>query len=170
MTEWYYAPPNTRERRGPVSENTLRTMLDDGELPFHALVWREGFAGWVPARNVFTPSAGAAPGAFAPGTDRLPLPAGLRRWMLFDGVMLVLSSILPSMFLLGIPLLLAGIAVLRAATALDPRRGIDASALPFYGQIRFAAVAFGIFSLLCLIVSALLLPALALADAAIHIP
>jgi len=47
--DWYYAQNN--ERKGPVSFAKLKAMAADGWLGPHDLVWRQGMAGWVPARD-----------------------------------------------------------------------------------------------------------------------
>jgi TM2 domain-containing membrane protein YozV len=46
---WYYAQNN--ERRGPVSFARLKAMAADGWLNRDDLVWRQGMANWVPARD-----------------------------------------------------------------------------------------------------------------------
>ena len=47
--DWYYAQNN--ERRGPVSFARLKAMAADGWLGRDELVWRQGMANWVPARD-----------------------------------------------------------------------------------------------------------------------
>ena len=47
--DWYYAQNN--ERRGPVSFAKLKAMAADGWLGRDDLVWRQGLADWVPARD-----------------------------------------------------------------------------------------------------------------------
>ena len=47
--DWYYAQNN--ERRGPVSFTRLKAMAAAGWLGRDDLVWRQGMADWVPARD-----------------------------------------------------------------------------------------------------------------------
>lgn len=47
--DWYYAQNN--ERRGPVSFAKLKAMAAEGWLGRDDLVWRQGMANWVPARD-----------------------------------------------------------------------------------------------------------------------
>ncbi|MBB5865017.1 pilin [Xanthomonas sp. 3058] len=47
MSSWYYAEDN-RHRRGPVSAEILRGLYRDRAIALDTLVWREGFARWVP--------------------------------------------------------------------------------------------------------------------------
>jgi uncharacterized RDD family membrane protein YckC len=46
MTEWYFA--DGQERQGPLSADDMRQRFQRGEITLTTLVWREGFAQWVP--------------------------------------------------------------------------------------------------------------------------
>ena len=56
---WFYALNN--ERRGPIADAELATLLRNGTLTAATLVWREGMETWVPLSTVRSePGAGAA--------------------------------------------------------------------------------------------------------------
>lgn len=73
---WWYVPRATGKREGPVVLDGLKQLMASGGLSADDLVWREGMAEWVPARNVpelAGPQAGAAPFPAAPAASA---PAG----------------------------------------------------------------------------------------------
>lgn len=131
MPNWYFVNPKTREKSGPHEEAFVRGKFIAGELPPAALVWHDGLAGWIPARQAF-----AALQAPAGGEGKVPLPDGLRGWMTFVGLMTILSAILPSLLLYGLPVLLAGLAALSARAALDRAPFIPPDMLPFFLKLR----------------------------------
>lgn len=47
MSSWYYAEGN-RHRRGPVAGEALLALYREHAIALDTLVWREGFARWVP--------------------------------------------------------------------------------------------------------------------------
>ena len=47
--EWHYAVGD--ERRGPVDENTLGTLIGSGVVQRDSLVWRSGMSDWAPASS-----------------------------------------------------------------------------------------------------------------------
>lgn len=49
-TMWFYA--RGKERMGPVSEETVRHLLQAGAIRGDTLVWREGMADWTKAAGV----------------------------------------------------------------------------------------------------------------------
>lgn len=140
---WYYAPAGS-ERQGPVSEAQLKDLLARGQLAPSDLVWSEGMASWVAASTV--PELGATPaghvlipaGASAAATAQVP--DGLGTWLTFVGVINILSGALSclSCFALpvGILMILAGFACLRARTALEALEGIDPALLPALQKIK----------------------------------
>src|SRR6185295_15452937 len=44
---WYFAKDGSQQ--GPVSDDQIRRMAQDGSLRREDLVWREGMAAWQPA-------------------------------------------------------------------------------------------------------------------------
>ena len=65
MNSWYYEHDGAQE--GPVDEETLRRLVDEGVVARETLVWRDGLADWTPATQVRgllsgpPPIGGAAP-------------------------------------------------------------------------------------------------------------
>lgn len=51
MASWFYSDL-LANRQGPVDESTLLELNRSGELKASSLVWREGFDGWVPFREI----------------------------------------------------------------------------------------------------------------------
>ena len=131
MANWYYVISKTRERSGPHDESFVRAKFIAGEIAPETLVWHDGLANWIPASQVFaalqTPS----------GTDgKVPLPDGLRGWMTFIGIVTILGSLLPSVALVGLPMLLAGLSLLGARSALDRAPFVSPDLMPFFSKLR----------------------------------
>lgn len=57
---WYYAENN--ERRGPIEDAAFQTLVESGAIKPDTLVWREGYATWMP----FSEAAGATAGLSSP--------------------------------------------------------------------------------------------------------
>ncbi len=122
MTLWHFARDG--QQHGPVAEEELRRLLDSGELPADALVWREGLDGWKPASEVAewtTPPAPPgpaeavspyAPPTAAPTETPVPVPTSgdqarpwIRYWARTIDIFLfallagfVLGFIVPALF------------------------------------------------------------------------
>lgn len=56
---WYYAQAG--ERQGPIEEQALRELLNQGKLGAETLVWTQGMAQWTAARETLLASSIAAP-------------------------------------------------------------------------------------------------------------
>lgn len=139
MANWYYVDPKTSDKRGPYDERRIRQGYIDGLLSAGTLVWREGLANWVPLRDALDLTA--APPL---GEGRVPLPAGLCAWMLFDGICTIIVS-LPLLLLLpwNIPLLVAGIALLGTRSTLERTPYVHEETLPFLLRLRTVFCAAG---------------------------
>lgn len=131
MASWYYVVAKTREKSGPHDEAFVRAKFIAGEIAPEALVWHDGLANWIPAGQAF-----AALQAPAGAEGKVPLPDGLRGWMTFVGVMTVLTAIVPSLLLFGLPMLLAGLAALGARAALDRAPFVSPDTIPFFTKLR----------------------------------
>jgi hypothetical protein len=62
---WYAAPPGATSQYGPASGEEFRAWMQEGRITADALVWRQDWADWQRAGNVFpqleTPTAAGAP-------------------------------------------------------------------------------------------------------------
>jgi len=79
---WYYAQAG--QQQGPISDEQIKRMVQDGSLGKEDLVWREGMASWQPAGEVpglafpapvFTPPPASPSPAAAPIITPPPPPA-----------------------------------------------------------------------------------------------
>jgi hypothetical protein len=131
MATWYYVNSKTREKVGPRDEAFVRAKFIGGEIAATSLVWHDGLANWIPAGEAFS-----ALQSLSDAKDKVPLPDGLRGWMTFVGIMTVVSSILPSLLLYGLPMLLAGLATLGARAALDRAPFISPDMVPFFAKLK----------------------------------
>lgn len=138
MANWYYVDPKTSGKCGPYDERRIRQGYIDGLLSPRTLVWREGLANWVPLRDAF--DLDAAPPL---GEGRIPLPPGLRGWLLFDGVCTILLALPFLLFPWNIALLIAGIALLGARSTLERTPYVPEEILPFLLRLRTVFCAAG---------------------------
>lgn len=60
--QWYYEKDNAQN--GPVSEQELLALYEQGSLQRHNLVWREGMTDWAPLADRF-PNLGSGPDSAA---------------------------------------------------------------------------------------------------------
>jgi uncharacterized RDD family membrane protein YckC len=56
---WYWI--ENQQRQGPITDDALRALVDSGRVGPETLVWRDGFAGWTPWREVQPAPAPASP-------------------------------------------------------------------------------------------------------------
>ncbi len=87
MSTWFYAD-NAQQRRGPVTEEQLRTAYRQQQIVGSNLVWTEGMAGWQPLSSV----AGQLGISIAAGPPPMPFGATLPVYANANGVVLVKSS------------------------------------------------------------------------------
>jgi len=156
MASWYYVVSQTREKSGPHDEAFVRAKFIAGEIAPQTLIWHEGTPNWIPAGEAFASLKTAA------GIEgKVPLPDGLRGWMTVVGILTILTSILPALMLYGIPMLLAGIAVMGARAALDRSPFISPDMVPFFRKLKTAFACWGWMYLIGLFFSILFLLAYA---------
>ena len=86
--------------------------------------------------------------------SRTPLPPGLLGWMTFVGVMILISGILEALTCVGIPLaillIIAGVSMLGAKTALQGVGGVDPQLGPFFTKLKTYVMVTGIFYILAI--------------------
>jgi len=62
---WYVRPPSGGQY-GPARGDIMRKWVAEGRVSGDSLVWREGFAEWKPAGQLFPSLAGAGPSVSTP--------------------------------------------------------------------------------------------------------
>jgi len=62
---WYYA--ENSERRGPIEDAAFQTLVSAGTVKPDTLVWRDGFADWIPYSQAASAVAAAATASTSPG-------------------------------------------------------------------------------------------------------
>jgi type IV pilus assembly protein PilA len=87
MTNWFYAD-HSQQRRGPVSEDQLRTAYQQQQIAGSNLVWTEGMPGWQPLASV----AGQLGISIAAGPPPLPFGGAQPVFANANGIVLVKSS------------------------------------------------------------------------------
>lgn len=77
--EWFYEQNGAQH--GPVSEESLKSLVEAGDLQDSNLVWREGMEDWAPYASVFPPIASVSnsPVEEAPREYRDASASGFRR-------------------------------------------------------------------------------------------
>ncbi|HRD75178.1 MAG TPA: DUF4339 domain-containing protein, partial [Hyphomicrobiaceae bacterium] len=74
QTEWYLARDG--KPYGPMSASEMAKVVDLGYLRESDLVWRPGFAEWLPAFQVFPPQPDPVPEPASAAPAPAPPPAG----------------------------------------------------------------------------------------------
>jgi len=172
-SQWYYRTTDGNQV-GPIDENALRALIERGELQPGQLVWRQGFAGWLPLEQVPelsrpiapTPLASAAPAPPAPveqdagvpqGGSPATLPPGLLGWMTFVGVMTLISGALSILSCVGLPsgvlLVVAAVSLFGARSALEQPGTLDAHAAPFLNKLKTFFVMQGLVYIIGLLIA-----------------
>lgn len=86
MDQWFYSV--SEERKGPVSGEGLRKLLETREIPLASSLWKEGMTDWVPASSIaeLQPSPYASPALVTvPDIHSGDMPEGsqIRPWVRF---------------------------------------------------------------------------------------
>lgn len=150
--QWYYQKEG--ERSGPVTVGAVRAMLARGDLTPDTAVWCDGMQEWQPVRRVaeFTAEDVVA--------GRLPAPQGLSGWMMFLGVITIVSGALAVLSCFGIPTgvltIIAGASLIGARTALDGLGQVPAEMMPFLQKIKTFVVMQSIVFIVGIVLTALI--------------
>ena len=72
--DWFYEKDGSQQ--GPVSEEALKSLVENGTLAAHNLIWREGMADWAPYHSVFAVAAEAGQGQVSCPTCGASVSAG----------------------------------------------------------------------------------------------
>ena len=146
---WFYTQGGSTDKKGPVSEAEIRALMVSGELQPTDLLWTEGMANWAALStlpDLSRPAASAAPKPVLSAVVQtstagggLGVPPGLQGWMTFIGVMNIIAGVFYIVtcfgMVVGIPMLMAGMALLAAKNALDGAT-IDPSLDLFFAKLK----------------------------------
>lgn len=159
MKTWYYSTDG-ENRQGPVSESEIRDRLANNELTESTMVWTQGMEKWI--RLAETKQFGTPkPPELSPEDTTPPallsIPNGMRGWLLFFGMSTLGTGITQCLTLFGIasgiPLIIAGAALLAARTALEDPVEIDL----FLAKMRTAIIGMSVVYILGLVMFLFLL-------------
>ncbi|MBN1268656.1 MAG: DUF4339 domain-containing protein [Kiritimatiellae bacterium] len=163
---WYYSKGGA-DRQGPVSQSEIQRLLSVGELRPNDLVWTEGMAAWSPASSRPELGVAAAPAAAvisAPTTSAAGpagLPAGLLGWATFVGVMHIVGGIFQCLscvgIVIGIPMVMAGTALLGAKSTLESMSAVDPAFAPFLDKFKSYVTAMGVVFIIGIVVTTIML-------------
>jgi hypothetical protein len=143
---WYYTQGAAQEKKGPVPEADIKSLVAAGQIHATDLLWSDGMANWAPlsalpqlqAEHTTTlpsPAAAAAEVFF----HQSPLPEGLTGWMTFMGVMTIIAGVFQCLncvgIILGIPTILAGTALLAAKNSIATVTNVDSSLNVFFNKL-----------------------------------
>jgi hypothetical protein len=172
---WFYAKGS--ERKGPLPEAELRTLIQKGDVSSNDLAWTEGMSNWapiyslpdlaggtaapapepvqhtpVPAQQVASHSAAFSPAA---SSDQVALPDGLAGWTGFVGIITIVSGVFNALscigVLFGIFQIIAGVALMGAKTALVGVDTVPASLDGFFQKMKTFMQMTGIFYIVMLV-------------------
>jgi hypothetical protein len=159
---WYYSV-NRSEKQGPVPEAELKQLIAAGRIGPADVVWAEGMANWTAVSQLPELQGGAAAALVTagPGPAAATLPPKLLGWMNFVGVMTVIYGVFQCLscigILWGVFLVIAGIALLGARTALAAAPRVDPSLSPFFEKLNSFMCMTGIGWIIMLVIMVLML-------------
>lgn len=143
---WYYTQGPAQEKKGPVPESEIRSLVAGGQIASSDLLWCEGMANWAHLRDMPELLPGSAPAAAAQGGSpvmargQTPIPQGLTGWMTFVAVMTIISGAFYCLgciwIIVGIPTIIAGVALLAAKNAIANLGGVDSSLALFFAKLK----------------------------------
>ncbi|MBU0678534.1 MAG: DUF4339 domain-containing protein [Verrucomicrobia bacterium] len=157
--KWFYSKDG-KQQEGPLSGDELVQLVTSGTLNPRVLVWAQGMQDWIPAENV--PELGltstSVPQTVELDPNKRPVPDGMGGWMGFVGVMTIIAGVFQVCNLfIGVPMIIAGIALLGAKTALESIHEVDPPVAQFMAKIKTCVAATGVFYILTLALVVLVL-------------
>lgn len=172
---WFYASPEGSSKVGPIPQNELQRLIAQGIVTREYLVWTEGMADWrklseIPSL-ISEPAASVAghPPTVAPLRSlSAAIPSGLGGWMTFVGVMHIVLGILSVLscfgLINGVLMIVGGIALLGARSALLPAQSESSDWSTFFSKLHTFILMNGIQYILLIVMMviyfALLMPML----------
>ncbi len=151
---WFYTQGHSTDKKGPVPEAEIRALIAGGQIQPTDLLWTEGMGNWAALSTLpdlaraHSPSPLSSPASAAPtapvaqapiSSAGIGLPDGLLGWMTFMGVMNIVSGVFACFgciwMITGIPMIIAGVALIAAKNALA-NATIDPSLDLFFNKLK----------------------------------
>ena len=155
--QWYYAR-KSEARQGPVSEKEILDLIQRGALTLEDLVWKEGMSDWVAAGSMpgwFSTAGSPPPSMPVAAATATTYPNGLLGWLTFNGVMNIIFGVFGCLSCVGIPtgilMLIGGVALTGARTALERGPTVSPEWMPFLEKLRTFLIMSGVVYILTLI-------------------
>ena len=163
---WFYAQGTNRQ--GPVPESEIKSLLASGRLAVSDLAWTEGMTNWAPISALpdLCPAAPAAVLADIPSPSAAPadavvpvvarhvetashsVPESLAGWLGFIGVLNIVWGVISCITCIGVItgvfLILSGVALTSARTALQGVQSISPDLVPFFDKLKTYATMTGV--------------------------
>ncbi|MFH0954337.1 MAG: DUF5362 family protein [Verrucomicrobiota bacterium] len=137
---WFYAKGGSTDRKGPIPEYELRSLISAEQLSAADLVWTDGMGSWVPVSTLPQLLSAAPAAAAARPTQGSPLPAGLLGWMTFVGVMNIVGGVFNCLgcvgIIVGVFMIISGAALLTAKGALERVGQVDPALDLFFLKLK----------------------------------
>jgi len=143
---WYYTQGASQEKKGPVPEAEVKSLVASGQIHAADLLWSDGMVNWAPLSTLPqlqspTPSDAAASTTSPIATiNQMPIPEGLTGWMTFMGVMTIIMGVFQCLncigIVIGIPTIIAGTALLAAKNAIVNISTVDSSLGIFFSKLK----------------------------------
>ena len=171
---WFYAQGTNRQ--GPVPESEIKALIASGNLSMTDLAWTEGMVNWAPIsalptlhaatsaslpadNNVAPVTPQAEPSGAAatesPAAAEHAVPESLAGWLGFIGVINIVWGIITCLTCIGIItgvfLVLSGVALMGARTALQGIRSISPDLVPFFDKLKTYATMTGVLYIIGLV-------------------
>ena len=158
---WYYTQGAAQEKKGPVPEAEIKSLVAGGQIRATDLLWSEGMANWAPLSalpQLQTEHTTALPSPAAAAAQvfihESALPEGLAGWMTLVSVTTIIMgaiSLLGCNIVVAIPMIIAGSLLLGAKNALVGISTLDTSLIPFFNKLKSFMVVNGILCIINLI-------------------
>jgi hypothetical protein len=143
---WYYTQGASQEKKGPVPEAEIKSLVAGGQIHAADLLWSEGMANWAPLsalpqlqseHTTTLPSPAAA--AAQVFLHQSAVPEGLTGWMTFMGVMTIIAGVFQCLncigIIVGVPTIIAGAALLAAKNSIATVATVDPSLNLFFNKL-----------------------------------
>lgn len=141
---WYYTQGASQEKKGPVPEAEIKSLVTGGQICAADLLWTDGMANWAPLSALpelqsSSPLAAAPIASPASAFSRVPVPEGLTGWMTFMGVMTIIAGVFQCLncigIIVGIPTIIAGTALLAAKNSIAALNTVESSLGLFFNKL-----------------------------------